>query len=960
MSLPPKKKPGGASCGCLMLVLHLHLPYIRHHDRDDYLEERWFYESMLETYLPLLDMAERLAGECPGFRLTLGMTPTLLAMLEDPLMQGRFLNHLERLIELADKETGRLANDPVFLPLARRYAERFRSLRSLYLGMEMKLIPRFADLQRRGFAEIVTSAATHAFLPLCKTEEAIRAQIATAVRDYERHFGRRPSGMWLPECGYTSGIDRILKELGISYTFVEAAGVRYASPPLQEGLIVPRLTRHGVAVFPRDPESSLQVWSAAEGYPGDEDYREYYRDIGWDLGWESESAWGYIRPYLLADGTRVNTGIKYYRITGREDRKEPYDPERAAAKVRAHAEHFVRCRERQAEEALNRTGGLPLITAPYDAELFGHWWHEGPEWLETVCRMLSGESSRVRLVLPSEYLAGQTTVRADRIEESSWGRNASAEVWLQGGNDWIYRYLHQAEERMIRLATHYRAMADRDALSPWVRRTLNQAARELMLAQSSDWAFIMDGGTVVEYAVRRTKGHLERFGRLCEAVERDKPDPAYLAELERASPLFPDLRFEEFASVLPLSPVSILTEAQWLAVQEQTRGRRNVFMLAWEYPPHNVGGLSRSVYEFSKALARRGEAVHVVTTAHYGSPYFELSEGVCIHRVPVVASGPTDFWDWMFEMNLAMIDHLLQWLEAGGRIDVVHAHDWMVYYTASEMKSSFGLPFVATFHATEWGRTGGRIESELQRRIHRLESWMAAEADRIVVCSRHMADEIRRLFEPSESRIHIIPNGIDMDAGTETVETFVVKEGPTVFYVGRLVFEKGVHVLLHAVPHVLAQVPDARFVIAGAGPMEAQLREQAAPYGDRVKFLGHVDASVKEAWLKAADAAVVPSLYEPFGIVALEAIRHRTPLVVSDTGGLAEIIDHGEDGFKALPGHVDSLVQHLAETLLNPDRARSMADRAYRKTREMYDMPVLAERLSRLYPIPDPRGGVSV
>ncbi|RKN73016.1 1,4-alpha-glucan branching protein domain-containing protein [Paenibacillus ginsengarvi] len=934
--------------GYLALILHAHLPYIRHADRDDVMEERWFYEAMTETYLPLLGVFERLDSDGIDYRITLSMTPTLLSLCADPLMQGRYAVHLDRLIGLADKETERLFGDERLLPLARMYAERFRELKTLYEVCGRNVIAAYQRLQDSGKLEIMTSAATHGYLPLMRTEEAIRAQIRTGIREYERHFGRRPGGIWLPECGYTPGIDRLLKMEGIRYFIADSSAVEYASPAPNRKLLAPLMTPYGVTAFPRDPESSEQVWSASNGYPGHYDYREYYRDIGWDLGWNDAEEWDYIRPYVLPTHERVNTGVKYYRITGKGNHREPYNPE-WARKAAEHADHFLACRGEQVKAWNGWLDRLPLVVSPYDAELFGHWWYEGPLWIEMLCRKAYHDQHAVKLVTPGDYLQQYPVADTGYVNESSWGRSHSSEVWLQPANDWLYRHLHEAEERMIRLSLRH--AGERSGGCALRRRALNQAARELLLAQSSDWAFIMDSGTVTGYAVRRTKEFLSSFALLCGMIEDGRIDEAALAALEHRHNLFPDIDYADYAPAVEES-----TAKRPDPLSPGIRDKPNVFMLAWEYPPKFVGGLSRAVADLAEALAAQGEAaIHVVTTAFEGAPAYEVRCGVHVHRLPVLGSGDTDFYHWTFEMNMAMVDYVVAWKERGGRLDLLHAHDWMVVQAARELKLSYAVPLVATIHATEAGRNQGRLHSELSRRIHGLEWKLTYEASRVFVCSRHMKEEVVRLFELPEDKIDIVPNGIRVPEQEEELaatgrEPFAASDR-IVLYVGRLVYEKGVQVLLAAMPSVLAREPRAKLVVVGAGPMREQLERQAAELGlgDRASFWGFVEEETKKRLYATADVCVFPSLYEPFGIVALEAMAARRPLVVSDTGGLAELIEHGHDGYKALAGHVESLAWHVTEQLLDSARGTEMAERAYWKLKSEYASGSIAERVRERY-----------
>lgn len=951
--------------GYLALVLHAHLPYIRHHDRDDVMEERWFYEAMAETYLPLIDVFDRLLNDGVHFRITMTMTPTLLTLCTDPLMQERCDIHLGKLIELADKETVRLREDPKLLPLAQMYAGRFRELRAIYHSCGRNIVKRLKHFQDLGCLEIITSAATHGFLPLMKHEEAIYAQLATGADEYERHFGRRSRGIWLPECAYTPGLDRLLKPLGIEYFFTDAEAIKNATPHANRGLYAPLMTPFGTSAFARDPESSEQVWSSMNGYPGDFNYREYYRDIGWDLGWHDLKEWEHIKPYVLPTFERVNTGIKYYRITAREgNHREPYNPEWARERAAEHAGNFLFNRQHQAEHWNYHLDRKPIIVSPYDAELFGHWWYEGPTWIEMLCRKIHFDQTIIQMITPSEYLEEYPVADTGQPAASSWGRASGYEVWLQGDNDWIYRHLHEAEERMIRLATvHEHLNGTRSLPAARLKRALAQAARELMLAQSSDWAFIMDSKTVVDYAVRRTKDHLGCFHALCDQIESGHVEEAFLAELEEKDRCFPLVDYKAYRAIHDYAPIGILgSREEWERLVRQTSGKSNVFMLAWEYPPKNVGGLSRAVYDLSRALARQGECVHVITTAHFGAPYFEVMDGVYVHRLPVLCSGDTDFYHWTFEMNLAMVDHLVRWRENGGRIDLLHAHDWMVAHAAREIKHSYGVPLVATIHATEWGRNQGQLHTPLSQSIHGLEWMLTYEAYKVFVCSDYMKKELETVLHVPADHIQVFPNGvaseellpeqsdyIRREKSRSAKAKFAAPEESIVFCIGRLVHEKGIQTLIDAAPAILSEAPNTCFLIAGAGPMQEELMAKASHLGDRVRFMGFVDTEEREELYAAADLCVVPSYYEPFGIVALEAMKHRKPLVVSDTGGLAEIVEYGIDGYKALPGHVDSLAWHITELLKNPGLGRSMADRAYTKLKTLYSWDTIASGVRDIY-----------
>lgn len=527
----------GEEKGYLSIVLHAHLPFVRHPEYEDFLEEDWLYEAITETYIPFIQMFRRLTSEQVDFRITMSLTPTLIAMLTDQLLQDRYSRHIRKLIELAEKEVGRTRFQPEFNGLAQMYLDRFNESRRIFEDVYGRnLVSAFREFQDKGVLEIITCAATHGFLPLMQLNPAaVRAQIAVAVNNYEKHLGRRPRGIWLPECGFYPGLDEILSEFGIKYFFTDSHGILYATPRPKYGVFAPIYTASGVAAFGRDMESSKQVWSAQEGYPGDYHYRDFYRDVGFDLEYD------YVKPYLHGDGKRTNVGIKYFRITGQTDHKEPYNRHAAMEKVAQHAGNFMFNREKQVEHLESFMGAKPIIVSPYDAELFGHWWYEGPEWLEMLFRKLHYDQDTVKAITPSEYLDMNPRNQLATPSLSSWGFKGYSEVWLEGSNDWIYRHLHKAAQRMTGMAS-----AHKDGTDELTARALNQAARELLLAQASDWAFIMKTGTMVEYAVKRTKDHVVRFNALYDMITDRKVDGRFLEDLEYRDNIFPEIDYRVY------------------------------------------------------------------------------------------------------------------------------------------------------------------------------------------------------------------------------------------------------------------------------------------------------------------------------------------------------------------------------------------------------------------------------
>ncbi|MGA1368164.1 MAG: glycoside hydrolase family 57 protein [Blastocatellia bacterium] len=525
--------------GYLSLVLHAHLPFVRHPEYPDFLEEDWLYEAISETYLPLLMAYRSLRDERVRFRVTMSMTPPLCEMLVDPLLQGRYVRHLEKLCELSEREVARTAQEaPQFHEAARMYQRHFRACLDLYereLGRD--LIGAFRELQEQGYLEIITCCATHGYLPLMSNETAKRAQIEIACANYRKHFGRSPRGIWLAECAFTPGDDRYLREAGIQFFIADAHAILYGSPRPRRGIHAPVITPSGVAVFARDTETSEQVWSSEIGYPGDPDYREFYRDLGYDAPDED-----YIRPYLHDDGVRRNVGIKYHRITGRVPlhEKAAYIPSWASRKTEMHASDFLGNRIAQARHLESHLGRPPIILAPYDAELFGHWWFEGPQFLLALFRKLAREQREIEAISPIDYLRIFPENQPQTPSHSSWGAEGYNRVWINAQTEWLYLHQHAAERRMVELASRF------PQAEGWHRRALNQAARELLLAQSSDWAFIITTGTMVQYAVKRFKDHIHRFTRLYDMLQQNSIDQPWLVEVESKDTIFQEIDYRVY------------------------------------------------------------------------------------------------------------------------------------------------------------------------------------------------------------------------------------------------------------------------------------------------------------------------------------------------------------------------------------------------------------------------------
>lgn len=515
--------------GYVALILHAHLPWVRHPEHEQFLEESWLYEAITECYLPLLQIFQGWQQDGIRARITLTLSPTLCAMLQDPLLRARYERRLETLVQLAERETFRTHWEPGLREISTFYQTRFNALRHVWRRWDGDLVRAFRELQDQGTIEIITTAATHALLPLLASyPSSLRGQILTARDDYRRCFNRDPQGIWLPECAYTTGLETILQEAGIRWFTVDTHGLLHATPRPRYGVFAPVFTSNGLAAFGRDLDSARQVWSRQAGYPGDGRYRDFYRDIGFDLEFD------YVRPALPSPDLRGFTGIKYHRIAANpQGEKELYRREEAWRTADEHAGHFLRARMDQVQSLADIMGRPPIVVSPYDAELFGHWWYEGPEFLDLFVRKAACDQQIFRLVTPYEYLREHPTQQVATPGESTWGEEGFYRVWLNETNEWILPHLDVAMERMQTLTERF------PPPDPLTRRALNQAARELLLAQSSDWPFILRTGTNPSYARQRVTQHILRFIELHEQITTTRVDEARLQEIESMDNLFP-------------------------------------------------------------------------------------------------------------------------------------------------------------------------------------------------------------------------------------------------------------------------------------------------------------------------------------------------------------------------------------------------------------------------------------
>ncbi len=525
------------SAGYWIPVLHSHLPFVKHPEYEYFLEEQWLFEAIDECYIPLLSNLKKLVDEGVDFRLTTSVTPPLAEMLKDKLLMQKYGRHLDKMIELGDREIERTKHtSEEEQNLAHFYQDRYTWIKEFFIGfLKGNVLEGYKYFAQLGKLEIITCGATHGFLPILSlNEKAVEAQISIAVESHKENFGVYPNGIWLPECAYFDGLDKVLAKYGIKFFFGDSHTLICANPTAQNSVFAPVYTPENVAVFSRDPQSSKKVWSSKEGYPGDANYRDFYRDLGYDLPFE------YIKDFISPDGTPVFTGFKYRKVTGDTDDKGFYNPQIAHGKTKEHAENFEYERGEQLRALQPQMDRPPMVVSPYDAELFGHWWFEGTDFLYHLFKEIDAKKN-FTVATPMEYLRENPTNQVTIPTPSSWGDEGYYAVWLNKENDWIYRHLHFMADSMEELAKRYI-----DEQDPIKVRVLNQMLRELLLGQSSDWAFLITTETAIEYSERRTKEHVHNFMELYKVLDSGV-DLHFLEWLEQKNSIFQNINYRVFA-----------------------------------------------------------------------------------------------------------------------------------------------------------------------------------------------------------------------------------------------------------------------------------------------------------------------------------------------------------------------------------------------------------------------------
>ena len=517
------------------LILQAHLPYVRHLEYPKFLEENWLFESLNETYIPLLRKLNELDAASVPFKLTICFSPTLSTMLTDSALQERFVNYMNERIELGEKEVKRTEYEETEChEMALRYLGYAEENLADFEHYGRNILAGYKELHDKNRIELITTAATHAYLPIYKDyPKAIDAEVKMGMKTHFRIFGENSKGFWLPECGYYPGLDKVILDNGAQWCQLASHSVLTSADKSIYAGYRPVELPSGLYGFARDWGLTSLIWSSVSGYPCDSDYRDFYRDIGYYL------PLSYVRPYIHEPEVRVFTGFKYHAISGKTEDKVYYNPQKAAVKVDLHVDNFIYNIRRRGFAIESAGIKDPVFNLCFDAELFGHRWFEGLDFIEKFFRK-GAEDDSIQFTTPSSIILDNGKTEKLRVNESSWGSGGYSDTWLDETNSWIYRHIFKSIERMEELTKRF---PDQGSLKG---RFLNQASRELLLAMSSDWPQIMHDRTSSAYAEKRLRSHLGSFNVVYSAMTRNTVNTEWLKKAEKTSENFPDIYYNVF------------------------------------------------------------------------------------------------------------------------------------------------------------------------------------------------------------------------------------------------------------------------------------------------------------------------------------------------------------------------------------------------------------------------------
>lgn len=534
----------------LSVVLHGHLPFVFHPEYAKFLEEDWFFEAMCEVYIPLFHSFGSLYEE-HGLKanITVSLSPSLIAMMENKRLIEKLAIYIKDRLIFLEEEIYRYSyydNNDNYLQTAVYYKDFYMTVRSVFKdNFNSNILGYIKRLIDNSVIEVITTSATHTFLPnFLPFPEYVRFQQIVGIKEIKRVFNTECRGFWLPECGYYPSVERGLMEGGIKYSILEAHGVLTGSPVPIYGSYAPVYSSSGFAFFPRDIDSAKSVWSRQMGYPADTNYRDFYKDVGFE--WDTLYTGKLLHRDENGNVVKGFTGIKYWKIEEQNGKKMNYNPYRAKEKTAEHAKHFINSKIEKTQLIAGNMDKPPLFLAPYDMELFGHWWFEGPDFIKNLVLECS-KNEDIEMITLSNYLRRHPVHQEIAPAYSSWGEKGFSEVWNNEKTQRLIIESHKRVDKFLQIIGS--VLKNKKDIKPLQRKVVIQLAKELLLLTSSDWPFLINSD-IAGYSGNRFKAHAENFDALFDMLSTNKYDRLFVENLEFKNQVFPELDIKDLEILL--------------------------------------------------------------------------------------------------------------------------------------------------------------------------------------------------------------------------------------------------------------------------------------------------------------------------------------------------------------------------------------------------------------------------
>ncbi|SFS94422.1 1,4-alpha-glucan branching protein domain-containing protein [Marininema halotolerans] len=899
--------------GNVSLVFTSHLPFLLQGDHSETFEAQWIYETIVDSYVPFLQMIDTFLMDGLDFHLTWAVSPTLLSLLQHPVVQQRCHSYMTARIQIGEREKKRTKNDPKKYRLATHYLiESYK--RSNYLKrIQFNLINKMIQLKERRGIDLITMLATSPCASLL-TKESLDYQLCVAVDSFQELLGCHPKGVMLPKDIHPMNISTLLSKQGMTYA-------------LLDGELTSK--QHTVVFQAKKEEHESPVTFFISNFTrsrpccsqDNENSQRVYRDPLSDIGFSLKDAPAFMNFSYCRKGDSSEVEPLY-------DVKVAMQQARRDARIDLKEWSHTICREK--EQGMGTEG----VVIPFVLENFGGYWYEGHHYLDQMIRGLAQHSS-LSLTSFSKWNYCDFEVKGSKLPI-----RVHHPVILEQ-YAWVLRHLPIAEQQWLQLMKEYP-----DPI-PIEHRALQQACRELLLAQSGDWMDMARSEKVSKYGTNRIHHHLTAFQEIVTLLRMNQIDSETLTRWEQATPIFPNL---SLPNRNPAAPI----------FHKKNRPALRVLMLCWEFPPFHIGGLATAVYQLSRHLVQYNIEVHLITYQPPESAAYEEVEGVHVYRVATCFDQEeASFDDWIFQLNLAMMNKVQCLIAQGLRMDIVHGHEWLISYVAQELQRQYGLPFVYTMHGIDKVKCD-EVKSSPNQKVHQHETSLVSIAQKVIVCSRCIHQGVTNTFHPIKKKVVTIPNGVMVPPPPEDEVIAAVQEKRNqyalpwervVLFAGRLLIEKGITLLVEAIPYVLQKHPEAKFVLCGAGQLEEYLVNRTTELGvsDKVMFTGFVDTESLHILYQIAEIFVLPSIHEPFGITVLEAMSYKTPVIVTDSCGPGELVQHQVNGLTILSGNLNSLIDQINWALENPEKTHTMAWKAYNTLRSEYNWKRIAVQTIDVY-----------